>query len=214
MLERVVERQQPRISFEFWDKTQCSPIGVREIESRGLPTKEGLSLIEALRKFSLDSSERRSLCYCLDNNSPKTMGRVILRRGVSAYFFVSEREVMVQWGKINPLSQNAKVHGYLNQNSSEIYKGLRRSGHLSLAHFNGNSFYLAKVDSLSSQSHGGSAFLVGGNLVVVDSGFPEYELARSFLGNGIALLSSDGYPVLTPFYNRELFKIKRGIGVS
>ncbi|RJR25779.1 hypothetical protein C4578_00905 [Candidatus Microgenomates bacterium] len=202
-----VNMKEKEIYFEFWNNCGSS-VGTKMIEGRMLPTVKGLSLVKVLSRLSLEPAERQSLVFHLDNNSPKKTGKLCLERGVSAYYFISEEGVTVQWGKINSFNQNAKVHDYLNQQGSGI-EGLRRSGHLSLAYFDETSFFLAKVDSLSCQSQGRGGFLIGKNLILVNRS-PEGFMARSFLGNGIALLSSDGYFVLSPEYNRALFRLKRG----
>lgn len=212
MPERITWPQETEISFEFWDKTQ-NPIGTKTLKDFCLPTRKGVHLLRMFKNLSLDRNERQALCYCLDNNSPKTTGKISLERGVSAYFYIFPEGLIVEWGKINPLNQNAKVHDYLNQNSQRSEQEERRSGHVSFACFNSNDFYVAKIDSISGGVCKGSGFLIGENLVLNDNSL-EYHLVRILLGNGIAPLTSDGHLMLTPFYNRELFKIKRGIGVS
>lgn len=96
---------------------------------------------------------RRSLSFSLNNNTPNSQEPIKHERGASAYFTYDpdQRKVIIEWGMINPLDGEAKLHKYLNQVTDypeRIRQGMKlTSGHI--ARISGDEeIYLAFLDNL------------------------------------------------------------------
>lgn len=98
---------------------------------------------------------RRSLSFSLNNNTLNTKSPIRHERGASAYFstdLVGEK-VIIEWGLVNPVDGEAKLHKYLNiavDYDARVKEGMRlTSGHIARISAE-EEIYLAFLDSLSA----------------------------------------------------------------
>ena len=157
--------------------------------TRWEPNSTTLSLLNSLNGNSNNSETiRNSIRFSLNNNTTNERAAIAHKRAVSAYFTYNPNDetVIIEWGTINPNSEEAKLHNYLNRiinYRKRVDNGMKlSSGHLAKM----QDIYVALFDNITQG-------------VYIKNGSPMGKTINTLYHYGIIPLTTEGYLRLPTF---------------
>ena len=145
----------PQITTEAVDGLTIGRVIIPVRPFGGQVYRAGFDEITRRLNQEFESRERAAIVHRLNHNNLEG-GPINMKRPVSAYFThdPEAKEIIIEWGKINPDDQIAKLHTYLNRmiNYRDRVKGgtaKLSSGHI--GKLEGYPGYVALLDNLASK---------------------------------------------------------------
>lgn len=154
------------------------------------PNNTVVGLLNALASNSPDRY-RHMLQFSMHNNTAlESHPGIDHDRPVSAYFTYNpyDQFVIIEWGRIDPSSQNAKLHDYLNA-VIDTHERKRQGMRLCSGHFATMSDGHTKIVLLDA--------LMGEK--PIDTGSDWANMINTFHANNIAPITNDGYFIMPVF---------------
>lgn len=159
--------------------------------TRWIPTETVISYINALNGNTTDAQQlRMSLIFKLNHNTPSDKPTIAHERPVSAYFFCDEQtgKVIVEWGRINPQNDEAKLHKMLNR-TARVKQLIAQGMKLSSGH-------IAKI--CSGREHLANFDSIGPDTPVTQSN-PMGKTINTLYNHGFIILTAEGRVQLPAF---------------